>query len=28
VRDVAEMLNVKRSRVYDLGLSLDKKPKP
>ena len=28
VRDVAEMLNVKRSRVYDLGLSLEKKPKP
>lgn len=28
VRDVAEMLKVKRSRVYDLGLSLDKKPKP
>ena len=28
VRDVAEMLKVKRSRVYDLGLALDKKPKP
>jgi 16S rRNA (cytidine1402-2'-O)-methyltransferase len=28
VRDVAEMLKLKRSRVYDLGLSLDKKPKP
>ena len=28
VRDVAEMLKVKRSRVYDLGLSLDKKPTP
>ena len=28
VRDVAETLKVKRARVYDLGLSLDKKPKP
>ena len=28
VRDVAEMLKVKRSRVYDLGLSLDKKSTP